>query len=329
MSDRIVLVTGGSGYVGSVLVPLLAKDFRVRVVETMTFGNPIADTPNVEFIRADILDYRALADAMVGVDSVIHLAGIVTDELVDMNYVKAMRVNLLGTLNVVNAARRSDVSRFIYASSSSVYGSQGYVAREHMTPKPQTVYAATKLVGEDIVQREGGAMTRAMVRSATCCGPAPRMRLDTIVNVFSAQAFFTDTITVHGGDQYRTNIHVQDAAEFYRLLMDADDHIDGRVFNIAQGFDTALHLAQVVAFVAEKKLNKAIRVDVDHTKRDDRHYRMSGYVAVSLLGWIPKKSLEDAVSDNLDWFSAGHIKNWEDNIWHNTKRMAEVMRAGN
>lgn len=322
MSDRLVLVTGGSGYIGSVLVPIVAKLYPVRVYETMTFGNPIAGTPNCEFIQGDIRDYSAVRKALEGVTDVIHLAGIVTDDLVDMNQNMAREVNNQAMYHLCWDAVAAGVKRFIYASSSSVYGTQDDVCTEGYPTRPMTEYANTKLVGEYIVGECRKDMTTVSIRSATACGPAPRMRLDTIVNIFSAQAYFKGEITVHGGDQYRTNIHVKDIANLYCRLLDADAKlINGEVFNATASNLTALIIAEMVSDLV------ACKITVDASKADNRHYRMSAVKLREALNWHPEFTIHDAIVDNLQFFAAGGIKDWQDDIYFNTKRMESTVKA--
>lgn len=329
-SDRLILVTGGTGYVGTAVVPRIAKRYLVRAVDTQMFGNAIAGTPNVEFVKADIQDYKAMRAAMRGVTDVIHLAGIVTDELVDMNHVKAMRINLLGTQQVARAAYEAGVGRLIFASSSSVYGSQPEIATEDTPPKPQSVYAATKLVGEDIVNSYSQSMTVCSLRCSTCCGPSPRMRLDTIVNVFSKQAYFDGKITVHGGDQYRTNAHINDVARLYEFLLDAPaGKINGEAFNFTSGNHTAQTLGVIVGSQVASLTDNRVEVNIDTSKHDLRSYRMDAGKIERVLGFKAEKTIEDAVRDNITFFRAGGITDPNSDLYVNTRRMQGVMRAAN
>lgn len=342
MKDRLVLVTGGTGYVGSALVPVLAKKYPVRVYCAMNFGNPIADTPNVEFIKGDVRDSYALSDAVKGCTDIIHLAGVVTDELVDMNPSMGQHVNEKGTEYICGLALQHRVNRLIYASSSSVYGSQDKECTERDEPKPQTAYAASKLAGERTVLRYAEEdMVTTAVRSATLCGPAPRMRLDTIVNIFSKQAFFDGEIDVWGGDQYRSNIHVDDIVDLYMTLLDAPaEKIDGEVFNATQGNHTARDLGNLVAGAYNRWFSSGVinplesrfglppivYTYVDSSKHDGRHYRMDSSKLGRVLGWKPKRTIEDAVRANLEYFHSGGIADPNDDIYYNTRRMADVVK---
>ena len=316
-----VLVTGGSGYVGSVLVPELAKTHNVRVLETMNFGNPIADE-KVEFIKGDITDSREVWAAVRGMDAVIHLAGVVTDDLVDMNKAYGYRVNVEATEILSEAAWSQRVPTFIYASSSSVYGlSAGQ--HEHVTedihPQPQTEYARQKLEAESHIRSE----RLVIVRSATCCGPAPRMRLDTVVNVFSKQAYFDGKITVHGGEQYRSNVHVQDVASFYQKALESE--FDG-TFNVTCDNMKVKQIAGEVAGAAVAFGLPRPEVVIQDVP-DPRSYRLSADKARK-TGWYPRFGIWQAAMDNMHWFKKQNIDPTQDVYW-NTRRMKEtVTRAG-
>ena len=325
-SDKPILVTGGSGYVGSKLVPMLAQHAPVRVLETMSFGNSIAGTPNVEFVQGDIRDRQTVQGALQGVDSVIHLAGIVTDELVNMGVGYSHSVNVEAMKQLCDLAAHAGVERFIYASSSSVYGSQKMECYEGTNPNPQTAYAGMKLAGEYILNQFKERFWAFSVRSATCCGPAPRMRLDTIVNTFCAQAYFKKRITIWGGDQYRSNIHVEDIADLYcKLALVRDPMIrSGYFINAVRGYHTATELALMVQAIIP------CEVVIDHEKVDARSYRMAsvnGPLMEMRVGWSPDKTIEAAVRDNLAWFQAGNIKDPDSALWHNTRRMADIVKG--
>jgi len=325
-ADRLILVTGGSGYVGSALVPRLAGVHSVRVAETMNFGNPIADTPNTEFVRCDITDKSSMAQIMDGVTDVIHLAGIVTDELVDMNQSLGYRVNVDGARNVAQAARTAGVDRFINMSSSSVYGTA--VGDEAVTPRPQTAYAEQKLAAEgEIAEALDGHVTTTHIRSATLCGPAPRMRLDTVVNVFSKQAYYDRRITVWGGQQYRSNIHVADICDLYMRMLEAPAaEIDGQRWNAVGSADKVVSIAEQVSNELYG-YNAAVVEIIIEDNPDSRSYQMKGDKLSGWLGQGPRRTLGDAARDNFWFFEGGGVTDPNSDIHYNTRRMADVMKA--
>lgn len=320
-----VLVTGGLGYVGSVLVPHLAKSHDVRVFDSMLFGNSIAGTPNVEFVQGDILDPYQVARALRGCEAIVHLAGIVTDDLVDLNPDYAKKVNEEATDQLCRLAVQAGARRLVYASSSSVYGSQPMVCGEQSPTYPETAYAETKLQAERICLSHTDRLEVVAMRSATCCGPAPRMRLDTIVNIFSKQAYFDREITVFDGTQYRSNIHVADVADFYQVLLEAPAKLINRhVFNAVRGFATAREIAELVQRKASDFGLDTPYIAYDSSKRDTRQYRMRGDIAELILGWKPKRSIENAVWQNFQWFRYGGLgEDPNADLYYNTRRMRD------
>ena len=312
----MTLVTGGLGYLGSVLVPVLAQRGKVRVYDSMMFGNHLAGTPNVEFVTGDIRDRAKLKTAVAGVTDVLHLAGVVTDALVDMNPVLARRINVEATAELSRLAHDADVRRLIYVSSSSVYGSQEIQASiETDTPNPLTEYARTKLEAEAPVLDAGGAV----IRMATLMGPAPRMRLDTIVNIFAKQAHFDHRITVHCGEQWRTNIHVRDAAAAYLAMLTREPPLRG-IWNLGWRPMMALDIAREVA-----RAYGGVPIVVADVA-DERSYMMSGeQLKAALPGWWPKRTIWDAALDNRQWFIESALDP-TDPLYDNTRRMAGFMR---
>jgi len=332
-----VLCTGSTGYIGTVLVPeLVRRGHTVRSFDTQHFGNALEGMEGVESVKADIRDAGAIKKALEGMDAVCHLAGVVTDELVDLNKDFAYSVNVTATRNLVEAAYVSNVKRFLYASSSSVYGhaAEGDApVRENVPCLPKTSYAVQKFQAEQIVlgYAQKGFVTSA-VRQATACGPAPRMRLDTVVNVFSKQAYFDGKITVHGGSQYRSNVHVQDAAEFYCLLLEApEEDVNGQNWNVTSGNLPVREIAELVAgtfrdFQAPELIPAPPIIVQDVA--DARSYRLDATKARRVLGWTAKRTVADAARDNFTWFRAGKIANPNDAIYRNTDRMRETMLRG-
>ena len=307
---------------GTALVPVLAERWRVRTYDSQAFGNAIAGTPNVEHVQGDIRDWWALQNALEGVTDVIHLAAIVTDELVDQNPVKAGKINCEAMVGLLYACKKRHIERFILMSSSSIYGITGDVAATELTPPyPMTRYASQKLEQERLALSNANWTPVTIIRSATLCGPAPRMRLDTIVNIFSKQAYFEKVITVHGGDQYRTNVHVADVVDLFVWLLNTPiTMINREIFNITAGNHTALEIARIVQKVAGGD------IQVDAEKRDPRSYRMSAAKLLNTLGFKPRRTIEDAVRDNLAWFKASGIDDPNIDLWYNNRRMARMMQ---
>lgn len=331
MTERLILVTGGTGYVGTVLAPLLASKYRVRTLDSQQFGNQLASIATIESVKGDITYPGDVEAAMQDVTDVIHLAGIVTDDLVSMNPQKGYAVNVEGTVNVAYTATETPtVQRFIYVSSSSVYG---WAAErlgdvdEWVEPRPKTAYAMQKLQGERIVANSFGVRRGpyCIVRPATMCGPAPRPRLDTVVNVFAKQAFYDRRITVHGGSQYRSNVHVQDFAEVVAMLLDAPANlITGGIFNVTAGNMTVGEIAGAVAQAYEKQYGDRVLVEMQNVT-DPRSYRLTAMQLLVTFGWQPKRTIEDAALDMFRLFESGRLGDPDSDLYHNTRRLREAM----
>jgi nucleoside-diphosphate-sugar epimerase len=326
-----IFITGGSGYVGSKLVEMLVETTKhyVTVYETQIFGNPIKHlaSPRVNFVEGDILNLAKLKTAMFRAECVIHLAGVVTDELVDMNPTYGRKVNVQGTRNVVKACEYNNVRKLIFASSSSVYGETAaeVVPNETHIPQPTTEYAKQKLEGEAIVMNYMDEIHCATaVRQATAMGPAPRMRLDTVVNIFSKQAWFDGVITPFGGKQYRSNVHVADAARFYITLAEADnDLINGHIWNLT---DENLPVREIAWRVAEAAKMRGREVDIEiKDVEDTRSYRLDASKIHHQLNFETERSVAAAAGDNFDFFEKSDFKP-DNDIYYNNKRMAEVVK---
>jgi nucleoside-diphosphate-sugar epimerase len=326
--NRLILVTGATGYIGTVLVPKIAALYPVRTFDTQHFGNAIADVPNVEHVVGDIRDTAAVSRAVEGVTDVVHLSGIVTDGLVDQNVRFGHAVNVGGTINIARAAVDKGVRRFIYASSSSVYGlaAESGEPDETVTPKPKTEYAEQKLLGEQsafaICQND---LICTAVRSATACGPAPRMRLDTVVNVFSKQAWFDGKVSIHGGMQYRSNIHVQDVTDLYVLLLDAPGaKIGGEVWNATAENMRVRGIGFLAAKVLLEEFGRQAEVEFVPVE-DERSYRLNASKVRRVLGWEPERWIREAFVDNYRFFEQGGIEKPNADIFYNDRRMASVV----
>lgn len=316
MNDiKTVVITGGAGYVGSLLVPqLLEEGYEVIVYDSCLYGDwgldAVKDAPGFELIKGDILDQGAWRKAVKGADAVIHLACISNDPSFALDPGLSKTINFDAFEPLVKAAKEAGVKRFIYASTSSVYGvsDQPDVTEDHPLV-PITDYNKYKGLCEPILERyRAPGFTTVTIRPATVCGYAPRLRLDLTVNILTACAYFKDEITVHGGAQMRPNLHVQDMCDLYKLLLTLPaERVDGGVFNAGYQNRTVSDIAGIVKSVVEKKVpGKSIKVVV--TPSDDiRSYHISSEKIGRVLGFTPKRSIEDAVSDLVDAFAAGKV----------------------
>ena len=229
--EQTVLVTGGAGYVGSVLVPvLLQAGYRVKVLDLYLYGDPVlaahADNPRLEQFKGDMRERALLEKLVPGCDAVIHLACISNDPSFDLDPDLGKSINYDCCFDLVEVAKANGVKRFIFASSSSVYGiKEEENVSEELALEPLTDYSKYKAMCEDVLlkAREPGCAV-LILRPATVCGDSPRLRLDLTVNILTNHAITNNAIRVFGGAQKRPNIHIDDVLDLYRLTMPYQAH---------------------------------------------------------------------------------------------------------
>jgi len=324
-SLKRVLVTGGAGYVGSSLIPkLLTAGYEVSVLDLYLYGedffSPYRANPALREIKGDIRDPKAIARAVAECDAVIHLACISNDPSFDLDPALGRSINFDSFRPLVQAAKRAGVRRFIYASSSSVYGiKDGVEVTEDLSLQPLTDYSKYKALCEDVLmeEREPGFVT-VIVRPATVCGYAPRLRLDLTVNILTNLAINNGQITVFGGEQLRPNIHIEDMSDLYILLLQAPDNVvDAKVWNAGYQNHKVIEIAEMV----RATIGSFVKVVVTATN-DHRSYHVSSARIQRELGFKPRRSVQDAIGNLRDAFDEGKVPNsLTDDRYYNIKRM--------
>ncbi|MEK7373074.1 MAG: SDR family oxidoreductase [candidate division NC10 bacterium] len=323
---RHVLVTGGAGYVGAVLVPkLLAHGYRVTVVDLYIFGEAalasVSGHPELRQVKGDIRDRALLERELTGVDAVIHLACISNDPSFELNPALGKSINYDAFLPLVDISKDRGVRRFIYASSSSVYGiRQEESVTEDLPLTPLTDYSRYKALCEEVLLRaQAPGFTTLILRPATVCGDSPRLRLDLTVNILTNLAVNTGRITVFGGAQKRPNIHIEDVTDLYVQALEWDDaRIAGETFNAGYENHTVAALAEMVREVVGRE-----QVSIETTPANDhRSYHISSEKIKRALGFEPRHTVEDAVRDLTQAFRAGRIPDsMDDPRYYNIKTM--------
>lgn len=296
-----VVVTGGAGYVGSVLVRrLLDRDQPVRVLDNFLFGDAsLADCardPRLSIQRGDVRDREALARAFAGAAAVVHLAGLVGDPLCALDPAYTRAVNEESSVPVADAARDLGVPRLVFASTCSVYGASGddWLDEDSRTA-PVSLYAETNLRSEEILRTRltGSDTALTVLRFATIYGTSPRMRFDLVVNLLTARARATGRLEVHGGDQWRPQVHVDDVGLACALALEPAPAEAAGTYNVGsdeQNFRIR-ELAEAIAAAFP-----GTRLAIEDVK-DPRSYRVSFRRLASRFGFRPQHSLEQGVRE--------------------------------
>lgn len=326
MSKRFkrVMVTGGAGYVGSNLVPkLLAAGYQVAVLDLYIYGDVfanLASNPNLTEVKGDLRNPSDVQRALAGCDAVIHLACISNDPSFDLNPDLGRSINYDCFRPLVKASKDAGVKRFIYASSSSVYGIKNDSnVTEDLPLDPLTDYSKYKAMCEEVLdqEREPGFVT-VTLRPATVCGYAPRLRLDLTVNILTSHAINNGRITVFGGEQLRPNLHVEDMTDLYVQLLEASDEaINGKTWNAGYHNLKVREIANMVRDEVGKNVDIVVTPSDDH-----RSYHVSSEKIKRDLGFSARRTVSDAIVDLAGAFSAGKVPNaMTDDRYYNIKRM--------
>jgi nucleoside-diphosphate-sugar epimerase len=300
-----ILVTGGAGYIGSILIPmLLQKGYKVVLFDNFTWGiKPILHFvrhPDLEIMSGDIRDRKSIQSAMKNCEIVIHLAAIVGYPACAQDHEKAVSTNVQGTKNIVDSLGKKQ--RLIFASTGSTYGKVEGICTEETPIDPLTLYGSTKWEAENRVRDAGGVS----LRFATVFGVSPRLRLDLLVNDFVHQALHNKQIVLYEGHFRRTFLHVQDAANSYLLAIDKFDEMSGEAFNIGDNSMnyTKREIAVIIKEYVDFYLHEA-DVGEDLDKRD---YEVS-YEKIHSLGFNKKIGLTDGIQELIKVLRHLHVTN--------------------
>jgi nucleoside-diphosphate-sugar epimerase len=322
-----VLVIGGAGYVGTELTEaLLVNDFSVRVLDTFWYGEDFHRNligSKLEMVKGDMRNESIVAEAMAGVTDVIHLACISNDPSFDLDPKLGKSINLDSFLPIVNQAKKMGIARFIYASSSSVYGvKEEENVTEDLSLEPLTDYSRFKAECEDILLAEANTeMTSTVVRPATVCGVSKRQRLDLAVNILTMNAIINRKLTVFGGKQFRPNLHIKDMCRSYlHLLASPSEMIHKKIYNIG---GRNLTLDEIALLVKDIVGND---VEILHEEtNDNRSYRVDSSKITRELGFSPIYDVRDAISDLTEAFKDNKFQNPLSNPrYTNISRMKEL-----
>ena len=320
-----IFITGGAGYVGSKLVPkLLNLGYEVTVLDLMIYGEDVlVNHDKLKKIKGDIRDKPLLEKMMPGHDAVIHLACISNDPSFELNPTLGKSINLDAFEPLVKISKKNKINRFIYASSSSVYGiKKEKNVTEDMKLEPLTDYSKFKGDCEKILNSyKSEDFITTTIRPSTVCGYARRQRLDLVVNILTNHAYHNREIKVFGGNQLRPNVHIDDMVDSYLAVISAkDDKINGEIFNVGFRNQTVRELADDVKSIIGDD------VKIDQTSSDDnRSYHVSSEKIRDILSFETKHTVKDAVLDLKNAFEKKLLTNtFNDEFFFNIKRMNNI-----
>ncbi len=331
MSQRVV-VTGGAGYLGSVLVPLLLDSgYEVTVFDRMLFGReplaPVLEHPSLRIVEGDITRLSEADGFLKDAQAVIHLAGLSNDPSCDLRPERTQRVNYDGTLELARRAARAGVERFLFASSCSVYGANpSPIVDEGSEMHPVSLYAQKKMEAEQaLFSMAAPGMTVTALRMATLYGLAPRMRFDLAINLMVMRAVTKRQVHVlGGGEQWRPFLHVLDAAEaFAHTLQAPPDVIDHEVFNIGAD-EHNFRIREIAELVRDTLADLDIAVSTVPDDVDRRSYRVSFERCRTTLSFRPACDVRQAIRELARAIRGGHLGDCSDSVYYTVQHVKEL-----
>lgn len=314
-----VLVVGGAGYLGSVLCrQLLDKGYKVRVLDNLMYTGDglknLLPRKNFNFFAGDIREIKTVVNAVKDVDAVIHLASIVGDPAYSLDPEETIEINYFATKLLAEVCKYSQINRFIFASSCSVYGTSEKQCTEETETFPLSLYAKMKLKSEKaILEIADENFAPTVLRMSTLFGLSDRMRFDIVVNLLSAQAKVEKEINIFGGSQWRPFLHVEDASDAYIKCLEAPiELVGGETFNTGSS-DLNYTINDIGSFI--KDIHKETEVFIDKRNMDKRNYNVSFDKINNILSFSADKTVEDGIREIIS--NMKKFKNYKDNKYNN------------
>jgi len=320
---RRALVIGGAGYIGSALLPmLLDRGYEVRVLDLLIYGkDPIAqwlDDPRLEVIQADFRQIDSVVGAMQDVDVVIHLGAIVGDPACALDEGLTTEINLMATRVIAEIAKGYGVRYFVFASTCSVYGVSDQVLTEESPIKPISLYARSKAASEKVLLKMAGDnFAPVILRFSTVYGLSGRFRFDLVVNLLTAKALIDNEITIFGGDQWRSFVHVADAARSIMAVISAPlDQVRGQIFNV--GSDEQNYTISQIGDMIHSYVPAAQIVNKGNEK-DPNDYRVGFAKIRKMLGFKPEWTVQKGIEQVIAAIQSGQVKDYKQPYYSNIK----------
>ena len=331
-SSKNILVTGGAGYVGSVLTQkLVEQNYHVKIIDSLVYGNDgiskHLSTNSIEFLNSDIREIEKIKDFFNNVDCVIHLAAIVGEPLCRKVPLAAKQINEIATKNLVKLAKNMNVRRFIFASTCSVYGSSNTIVDENSAISPISLYSECKVNSEKfLISATSKSFETCIFRFATAHGLSPRMRFDLLLQEFLHDALADRKISIFGEDFWRPLIHVEDMADACISAINASsDLISGEIYNV--GSDSENYTKNQLAKIIQEFV-KDTRVETLQSKTDPRNYQVSFEKIRKSLNFETKKTVKDSINEILKEVKSGHL-DIKDSEFTNMSKLTEKVHSLN
>lgn len=321
-----ILITGGAGYLGSVLaLKLLNNGYYVKILDPLIFGKEsvegLFNNNNCEIQIGNVNDNYLLDKLVKGCYAIIHLSGLSNDPSCELDAELTLKANVASTKKLIEYANKYKIKKLLYASSCSVYGFSELISNEESKTNPLTAYAKSKLESESILMNFESDVSVTALRKATLFGPSPRMRFDLVVNTMTGSALADKKIIINGGNQWRPFLHVSDAADAYLYLLEQPgESINRQIYNIGSNENNltinelSLRIKEIIPdTIIEKSEND-----------DHRSYKVS-FNKIDSLGWKSKLDIESGVMGIRELFSNGIIHDFRDINYFNIKRMISFL----
>lgn len=303
-----VLITGGMGYLGSIIIgKLLEKNTDVKVLDSLIYGSFVnAEKMGIELVKGDIGDPKLLQETIADVDTVIHLAGIIGDGAANLDKEATIRINYLATRKLATLCGKKGM-RLIFSSTCSVYGARpNELIKEDSPIAPLSLYAMSKLLAEESISKR--CDNYAIFRLGTLFGFSPRMRFDLVINRFIAQAIQDGELSVYGGLQRRPFVHVQDVSDVFIKALRCEKKgtyiLGGTNYRISEA-----------AEVIRQKTDCNVKTFED--LKDSRDYAVDSSRAEEDFGFGNLKKVDFAVDEIKNAYAKRIIKNYRESTFNN------------